>query len=82
MALARKVLWIVNMDTAAQESRFIQHAQAAGANAVCVRTSSTRLPGSIAAFKALGMTVYAWRWPSVIPANTMAEANLAAMRAL
>jgi hypothetical protein len=78
MALTRKVLWIVNMNTDAAETAFAKHALACGANTVCIRTSSKRLPGAVARFKELGMSVYAWRWPSVIPARTRAEADLVA----
>src|SRR5580765_6706094 len=79
MPISRKIFWTVHMDTAAQETAFIQHAKAAGADTVCVRTSSNRLPNSIAALKAKGFKVYAWRWPSVHPASTMAEANKVAV---
>src|SRR5215467_1553862 len=74
MALAKKVLWIVNIDTAADETAFAKHAAAAGATAVCIRTSSQRLKESIGRFHALEMKVYAWRWPQVIPAKLDAEA--------
>jgi hypothetical protein len=75
MALSRKCLWIVNMDTQATESLFAKHALAIGATGVCIRTSSKRMPGSIATFKKLGFQVYAWRWPSVVPKINAAEAN-------
>lgn len=70
MAFTRKVLWIVSMDNDADEKRFTQHAQAAGINTVCIRTDSQQLPGTIGRFHQLGMTVWAWRWPGVIPSNT------------
>jgi hypothetical protein len=75
MALARKFLWIVNMDSEETETSFSKHALAIGATGVCVRTSSKRLPRSIANFKNLGFEVYAWRWPSVTEKNALAEAN-------
>jgi hypothetical protein len=78
MGLSRKVLWIVNMNTEATETSFSKHALACGANTVCIRTSSKRFPGAMARFKKLGMTVYAWRWPSSTPARAMAEASYVA----
>jgi hypothetical protein len=80
MALARKVLWIVDMNSDAKETAFAKHALACGANSVCIRTSSKRLLDAIARFKALGMSVYAWRWPSVVPARTQAEADFVAKK--
>jgi hypothetical protein len=70
MALKRKFLWIVNMDSDTAETAFAKHAMAIGATGVCIRTSSTRLPGAIARFKALGLAVYAWKWPGVIPGKS------------
>ncbi len=49
MALTRKVLWIVNMNSDATETAFAKHALACGANTVCIRTSSRRLPDAIEA---------------------------------
>ncbi|MDB6147949.1 MAG: hypothetical protein JWO45_1613 [Spartobacteria bacterium] len=68
MAFTRKVLWIVNMDTDADEKAFAQHVEAAGIDTVCIRTSSARLPDAIGRFKALPTpkTVWAWKWPGVI----------------
>jgi len=63
---ARKVLWIVTMNEAG-EARLVEHAQASGANAVCIRTDNRRLPAAIARFKGAGIKVYAWRWPAVVP---------------
>ncbi|WP_027168320.1 hypothetical protein [Mesorhizobium sp. WSM3224] len=75
MALSRKVLWIVNMDTLAIENQFGQHARAAGINTLCIRTSTNRLPESIAALSSQGFDVYAWRWPSANAHAAMAEAS-------
>jgi len=69
MAFTRKVLWIVKMNTAAAEDAFAAHADAAGIDTVCIRTSSTRLPGAIDRFHQLGKTVWAWRWPGVVDAD-------------
>jgi len=74
MALAAKVLWIVDMSTDTSETAFAKNAMAIGATAVCIRTSSQRLNGAIGRFHAFGMKVYAWRWPQVIPAKLQAEA--------
>ena len=65
-SFARKVLWIVTMNQAA-ETRLLQHAQASGADAVCIRTDNSRLPDAIGRFKQAGFKVYGWRWPAVTP---------------
>jgi hypothetical protein len=70
MPLTNKFLWIVNMNTEAVETSLAKHALAIAATGVCIRTSSTRLPGAIGRFKALNMKVYAWKWPGVIPGQT------------
>jgi hypothetical protein len=75
MPLARKFLWIVSMNGSGVETDFSKHALAIGATGVCIRSSSTRLPDAIGRFQALGMKVYGWRWPSVVPAKTKAEAD-------
>src|SRR5262249_15847874 len=46
--------------------RIFGHAQAMGAEAVVIRTTSDRLATSMARFQAAGMKVYAWRWPAVV----------------
>src|SRR5690349_675649 len=74
MALARKVLWIVNMNTDAAETAFAKHALAIGATTVCIRTSSSRLPGAIKRFHEIGMSVYAWRWPPASKTGSQKEA--------
>lgn len=66
-AFARKVLWAVNINTASAENRLFAHAQAIAADAVCVRTTSSRFTPVIARFHAAGMKVYGWRWPAVRP---------------
>jgi hypothetical protein len=75
MPLARKVLWIVSMNTDALETAFAKHALAIGATAVCIRTSSTRLPDTIKRFHDIGIKVYAWRWPSATKAGAQKEAD-------
>jgi hypothetical protein len=75
MALARKFLWIVNMNTDAAEQQFSKHALAIDATGVCIRTSSKRLPDAIKRFHDLGMKVYAWRWPPSTKAGAMKEAG-------
>ena len=74
MALKRKVLWIVNINAEAVETAFAKHALARGADAVCIRTSSKRLPDAIARLKGIGFAVYAWRWPvrSTVPLGSNA----------
>jgi hypothetical protein len=75
MALARKFLWIVNMNTDAAETAFSKHALAIDATGVCIRTSSTRFPDTIKRFHDLGMKVFAWRWPSASKASALKEAQ-------
>jgi hypothetical protein len=47
------------------EDRLLHNAQAAGADAVCIRTTNARLPGAIDRFHSNNIKVYAWRWPAV-----------------
>jgi hypothetical protein len=75
MPLAKKVLWIVNMNSEAAETAFSKHALAIGATAVCIRTSSKRLPAAIKRFHGIGIKVFAWRWPSASKAGAENEAN-------
>jgi hypothetical protein len=75
MALASKVLWIVDMKSDAIETAFAKHALAIGATAVCVRTSSKRLPDAIKRFHDIGIKVLAWRWPPASKAGAENEAN-------
>jgi hypothetical protein len=75
MALAKKVLWIVNMNSQTTETAFSKHALAIGATTVCIRTSSTLFPGTIKRFHDLGMKVYAWRWPPANQSGAMKEAG-------
>lgn len=70
---ARKVLWVVGMTTAAQESRLLNHAQACRADAVCIRTTNSRLSNAIGRFHAAGIKVYGWRWPAVRPTTAAAH---------
>jgi hypothetical protein len=70
MAFARKVLWIVNMTTSGDEAAFVDHVDKAGIDTVCIRTSSDRLPDAVGRFHQLGKTVWAWKWPGVMPADT------------
>jgi hypothetical protein len=75
MALTRKFLWIVNMNTDASEKQFAKHTLAIDATGVCIRTSSTRLPDAVKRFHDLGVKVYAWRWPPASRAGAMREAG-------
>jgi len=75
MALATKVLWIVIMNSEATEKSFAKHALAIGATAVCIRTSSTRLPDAIKRFHDIGMKVLAWRWPKASKTAALNEAK-------
>ena len=63
---ANKALWAVDLDDQTDEDRIFGHAQAMGAEAVVIRTTSGRLATSMARFQAAGMKVYAWRWPAVV----------------
>ena len=61
-----KIIWIVSMDQQG-EARLLQNAKAAGAQAVCIRSTSLELPGAIGRFHRQNIKVYAWRWPAVVP---------------
>jgi hypothetical protein len=65
VAIARKVLWIVSMNSDADEKSFAEHADAAGIDTVCIRTTTDRLPAAIDRFHRHGKQVWAWRWPGV-----------------
>jgi len=67
MPLASKVLWAVSMDTPAEQNMLAQSAHIIGASVVCVRTSSPLLQNLIDMFHRLGMKVFGWRWPAVVP---------------
>jgi hypothetical protein len=62
-----KVLWTVDMSTAALQAALLADAQAAGATIVCIRSDNATLPAAIAPFHAAGISVWAWRWPAVLP---------------
>ncbi len=65
MPFVRKVLWVVDYD--GNEKLFKDQVAATGCDTVCIRTKSTQMPQAIIDFKALGKTVWAWRWPGVDP---------------
>jgi hypothetical protein len=75
MPLASKVLWIVDMNSEAAETAFSKHTLAIGATAVCIRTSSKRLPAVIKRFHDIGIKVFAWRWPSASKTGAEKEAK-------
>ena len=60
-----KVIWIVDMVELAAEDRLLRNAQTTGADAVCIRTTNSRLPAAIDRFHQNNIKVYAWRWPAV-----------------
>jgi hypothetical protein len=64
--MARKFLWLISMGSGGTP-QIVQHAQNAGADAVCVRTSNPSLPAAIPVLHAAGIQVYGWRWPAVTP---------------
>jgi hypothetical protein len=65
-----KILWTVFMRTPAEETQLLNHAKAAGATAVAVRTSNLILPAAIGRFHAAGLKVHGWRWPACRPVST------------
>ncbi len=65
-SFANKALWAEDLDNQSDEDRIFNHAQAMGAGAVVIRTTSDRLAGSMKRFQDAGMQVYAWRWPAVV----------------
>jgi hypothetical protein len=70
MPLTSKILWAVSMDTPAEQNSLAQTAHMINANVVCIRTNSPLLQGSIAAFHALNIQVYGWRWPAIVPTHS------------
>jgi hypothetical protein len=70
MPFSRKVLWIVSLENSDDERDFAQHVAAAGIDTVCIRTDSPMFPGIIGRFHQLQKTVWAWRWPGVVPSQT------------
>lgn len=62
-----KILWTVEMGSAALQAQLLAHAQASGATVVCVRSDNALLAGAIPTFHAAGIDVWAWRWPAVLP---------------
>jgi hypothetical protein len=70
MSFSRKVLWIVSLENSDDERDFAQHADAAGIDTVCIRTDSPMFPGIIGRFHQMQKTVWAWRWPGVVPSQT------------
>src|SRR4051794_37681146 len=75
MALATKILWVVNINSDSAEKMFAKHALAMGATGVCIRTSASQLPDAIKRFHDIGMKVYAWRWPQASAAGAQKEAD-------
>jgi hypothetical protein len=67
MPFKTKALWVEDLDSTTIQARVMQHANAIGANLLCVRTTSTLLQGLIPTFHTAGMKVYGWMWTSVIP---------------
>jgi hypothetical protein len=74
MALKKKFLWTVNMNTEAAERAFAKHALAINATGVCIRTSAKRFPDAINRFHGIDMQVYAWRWPPASRSGALREA--------
>lgn len=62
-----KVLWVVDMKSAASQARLLADAKAMKASHICVRSDNATLPAAIGKFHAVGLKVFAWRWPAVTP---------------
>jgi hypothetical protein len=58
------------MDSPAEQNALGQTAHIIKANTVCIRTSSPLLQTSIGYFHALGIKVFGWRWPAVVPTHS------------
>ncbi len=60
-----KFLWVVSVNEVPPK-KILEHVKASKAQAVCIRTSNSDLPASIALFRAHGIKVFGWRWPAVV----------------
>jgi hypothetical protein len=60
----QKALWYVSFAPAATNV-LLEHVKRAGADLVCIRTTSPDLPTVIGELKQRDLKVYAWRWPAV-----------------
>jgi hypothetical protein len=66
--MARKFLWIVDVQNQTDVARLTSNAQTIGAFAVVVNTKNPLLnKAMIDQFHQLGIQVYGWRWPAVVP---------------
>jgi hypothetical protein len=70
---ATKVLWVVNIANATAEAAIAAHAQAAGIDTVCIRSTSADLANAIGRFHGRGFKVYSWRWPAMKPTTVAAH---------
>ncbi len=61
-----KALWLTSFN-GADVDRLLDHCAEAGVTLLCIRTTSSALPGAIASFAKQGIRVYGWRWPAVAP---------------
>jgi len=73
MAAAEKILWTVTYSTL---DDFLGRASNIGATGVAIRTDND-VAAAIPAAHARGMQIYGWRWPSVVRADAMAQADAA-----
>ncbi len=64
--MTHKILWLISIGSNATQ-HIVQHAQAAGADTVCIRTSNPSLPAAIPVLHEAGIDVFGWRWPAVKP---------------
>ena len=65
-----KVLWVNKFGSAKEEADFASHAHSAGVDTVCIRSAHGGFPNSIMHFHSIGLKVFAWRWPAVVPTST------------
>jgi hypothetical protein len=70
MPFRKKALWIEDLLTSADQSFALEQIKATGANSVCIRTNSPLLVDWIPGLKKMGLSVYGWRWPYVVPGYT------------
>jgi hypothetical protein len=68
----RKFLWCT---VVRRPDLFLDHAQRMGAHGLVVRTDNGWLLRELPNLKRLGLTVYGWRWPSIVVAEAETETH-------
>jgi hypothetical protein len=69
MAFQVKGLWAEGITTAQALARLKQHITDTGANLLCIRSESPYIGNLMQDLQPLGVKVYVWRWPNLIPTS-------------